>query len=520
MSAAATQPRMRLPPLPPRQPIETIVIEDSDSDPDMPEVVGESINRSALASAANKDFHLPGPGQRGQLAPSLPTRRGGGGGGQQQPLQHNHSSSGGLSERAKAKSRALDPPLPSSLLSPAATEPLPYHADPNATPISLPLLSTYNCPICFCPPVNAVTTPCGHVFCGSCLFDALLTQNKKKQEEDLERRIFVSGRLSGWSLPYHLPPALTEAHLGLLAARRVDQQQDIRARTSLRATANANAAASASAAGGSSNAASSSTTGGGLGVGGSSNSSSNSRISASHAAGHSIPASSSAATSNAASGSSSAAQGSASGSGSAASDLSNSNFMNGARAAAQNAFDRLRPFAFAMFHPLPSEFRSASPADGMPPSSQGSSVASSDRYDSPPPSSVASSSSGSGSGAGMAYPRPHPGMTVTNPLANPRSASPGHAARALHNLAGICPLCRGQIAKGFNVNRRSRPPSHKGKVVGLRLTLGRPVDDPFSVSLERSKKRLHVEIDELESDDDICLAPPAQSRQRTCPATS
>ncbi|KAK0541906.1 hypothetical protein OC844_007936, partial [Tilletia horrida] len=133
----------------------------------------------------------------------------------------------------------------------------------------------------------------------------------------------------------------------------------------------------------------------------------------------------------------------------------------------------------------------------------------------PPPSSGASSSSGSGSGAGMAYPRPHPGMTVTNPPENPRSASPGHAARALHNLAGICPLCRVQIAKVFNVNRRSRRPAHK-----YVHRDGTPRQDPFSFSLERSKKRLHVEVDQLESDDDVCLAPPAQSRQRTCLATS
>lgn len=35
------------------------------------------------------------------------------------------------------------------------------------------LLSTYSCPICFSPPNPAVTTPCGHVFCGGCLFSAL-----------------------------------------------------------------------------------------------------------------------------------------------------------------------------------------------------------------------------------------------------------------------------------------------------------------------------------------------------------
>lgn len=34
-------------------------------------------------------------------------------------------------------------------------------------------LSTFMCPICFTPPVNATLTPCGHVSCGACLFNAV-----------------------------------------------------------------------------------------------------------------------------------------------------------------------------------------------------------------------------------------------------------------------------------------------------------------------------------------------------------
>uniref|UniRef100_A0A8H7XQH5 RING-type domain-containing protein n=1 Tax=Psilocybe cubensis TaxID=181762 RepID=A0A8H7XQH5_PSICU len=36
-------------------------------------------------------------------------------------------------------------------------------------------LSSYTCPICFSPPVNATLTPCGHICCGSCLFAAVKT---------------------------------------------------------------------------------------------------------------------------------------------------------------------------------------------------------------------------------------------------------------------------------------------------------------------------------------------------------
>jgi hypothetical protein len=37
------------------------------------------------------------------------------------------------------------------------------------------LISSYTCPICFCPPTNATLTPCGHICCGSCLFAAVKT---------------------------------------------------------------------------------------------------------------------------------------------------------------------------------------------------------------------------------------------------------------------------------------------------------------------------------------------------------
>ena len=39
--------------------------------------------------------------------------------------------------------------------------------------------SAYACPICFCPPINATLTPCGHICCGSCLFTAIKTTTQR-----------------------------------------------------------------------------------------------------------------------------------------------------------------------------------------------------------------------------------------------------------------------------------------------------------------------------------------------------
>ncbi|KZT65909.1 hypothetical protein DAEQUDRAFT_494600 [Daedalea quercina L-15889] len=36
-------------------------------------------------------------------------------------------------------------------------------------------LSAYSCPVCFSPPIRATVTPCGHVYCGECLFTAIKT---------------------------------------------------------------------------------------------------------------------------------------------------------------------------------------------------------------------------------------------------------------------------------------------------------------------------------------------------------
>jgi hypothetical protein len=57
------------------------------------------------------------------------------------------------------------------------------------TPVAPPepdLLCTYTCPICFCPPTNATLVPCGHVFCGPCLFMAIKA-NLKREPHGLAR---------------------------------------------------------------------------------------------------------------------------------------------------------------------------------------------------------------------------------------------------------------------------------------------------------------------------------------------
>lgn len=44
------------------------------------------------------------------------------------------------------------------------------------------LLSSYKCPICLCPPTNISVTPCGHIFCGSCLYDTLSVNMRQENE--------------------------------------------------------------------------------------------------------------------------------------------------------------------------------------------------------------------------------------------------------------------------------------------------------------------------------------------------
>ncbi|KAK0547790.1 hypothetical protein OC846_004386 [Tilletia horrida] len=542
-------PSTRIPPpttRPPQQHIETIVIDDSDSEPELVPV--QSSRPRNRSGNANKTFHLPGPGQPGEHP--TPTQR---------SAWHAAGKSGPveLSDRAKAKSRALDPPLLSAVTASSTKEkamPPPYQADPDAEPIQHALLSTYNCPICLCPPVSAAITPCGHLFCGNCLFDALLTQTKKKQAEEAERRIFNMTNSPSFVLPRFLPPSvrLTPDLNALDGPRATMYQAMVNAATAMaemtsqldpRRVANPVTMRNPDPSG---------SMGSNAGQG-------SSNTSRRHANSHHDIAPGAPRTSTAASSAASAAlpavparpQSSApsSPSASASSSLSSTgpshapsqtaaepmqaaqipsgsqaSLLDGARAAAQNAYDRLPSLAAMFNYSTAHTSTAASPPHwavdnlrDLAASSRGLA-----RSASPAASSLASSSStnsGSGTSGLSAGPsrlsRPHPGMTAQQGWEYLRSSSPGARARLVHNLAGICPLCRGEIPKGFNVNMRTLPErskyfhkagnprrsvkniSHcKGKVMGLRLTLGRPVDDPYSVNIERRKKRSFAEMED------------------------
>ncbi|KAJ3972708.1 hypothetical protein EV361DRAFT_777489, partial [Lentinula raphanica] len=61
--------------------------------------------------------------------------------------------------------------------------------------LSTHALSTYTCPICFCPPTNATMTPCGHVACGSCLFMAVKSGMRR---EGIDRCPVCRAEIRGW----------------------------------------------------------------------------------------------------------------------------------------------------------------------------------------------------------------------------------------------------------------------------------------------------------------------------------
>ncbi|KAJ9476668.1 E3 ubiquitin-protein ligase complex SLX5-SLX8 subunit SLX8 [Pseudozyma hubeiensis] len=68
-------------------------------------------------------------------------------------------------------------------------------------PIEHPLLSTYTCPICFDAPKNLCVTPCGHFFCGECLFQALKTQAVQRGAMEEEASLFHFGGLFSSFVP-------------------------------------------------------------------------------------------------------------------------------------------------------------------------------------------------------------------------------------------------------------------------------------------------------------------------------
>lgn len=71
---------------------------------------------------------------------------------------------------SEVKAEPTDP-APSQLLS----EPQILRVSDVSSPVpdGVEALGSYTCPICFYPPKNATLTPCGHVCCGKCLWDAV-----------------------------------------------------------------------------------------------------------------------------------------------------------------------------------------------------------------------------------------------------------------------------------------------------------------------------------------------------------
>ncbi|CAO1629536.1 unnamed protein product [Sympodiomycopsis kandeliae] len=65
-------------------------------------------------------------------------------------------------------------------------------------PLSYPLVSTFTCPICFCAPTDTVTTPCGHVFCSECLFEALKVPATQRVQSLQSRAALQAGQQPSW----------------------------------------------------------------------------------------------------------------------------------------------------------------------------------------------------------------------------------------------------------------------------------------------------------------------------------
>ncbi|KAL4401500.1 SUMO-ubiquitin ligase [Malassezia pachydermatis] len=84
------------------------------------------------------------------------------------------------------------------------------------------LFSTYRCPICLCPPQNVSVTPCGHIFCGSCLFDSLATN--ARQEHDAPHEFASAASAQHLFTPLGSGAAMTLANV---AGVSVDNAREI-----------------------------------------------------------------------------------------------------------------------------------------------------------------------------------------------------------------------------------------------------------------------------------------------------
>lgn len=105
-------------------------------------------------------------------------------------MPHSHRSPRGNEGNSSGSARHVRP-LPMPTRSPPRQGPLPEQH---------PLFSTYNCPICLCPPSQVCATPCGHVFCGECLFGALRTQAQQREAAAREREALFAPALAPFGL--------------------------------------------------------------------------------------------------------------------------------------------------------------------------------------------------------------------------------------------------------------------------------------------------------------------------------
>ncbi|VDC04959.1 unnamed protein product [Peniophora sp. CBMAI 1063] len=81
-----------------------------------------------------------------------------------------------------------------------ATTSIPVVAPPEAKTSEPQYLHTYNCSVCLAPPKNATLIPCGHIFCGECLFTSvrIAMRNITAYGTTMARCPLCRGHIPGW----------------------------------------------------------------------------------------------------------------------------------------------------------------------------------------------------------------------------------------------------------------------------------------------------------------------------------
>jgi len=122
----------------------------------------------------------------------------------------NNASFGPLSEKAKGKrpARSPEPEVfpdsePDGVQESQPDEPPQTQFDDREQSPTIEPLTAYTCPICFGVVTNATMTPCGHVCCGECLFNAVEASMSRgrfsRDAEGAEARCPVCrARIPGW----------------------------------------------------------------------------------------------------------------------------------------------------------------------------------------------------------------------------------------------------------------------------------------------------------------------------------